>query len=114
MYPSEVIAGYNGWIELVVTSGGISYRWINPSDQRFLHAPTIRCGDFIGEVNLLLGSPVEKEYWDEEDLLAEFYSEEIMVLYKKSSEEVVGIHTLCSSGTSYKKWSFVFVAKGGS
>lgn len=109
MYPAEVIAGYNGWIELTVASAGLTYLWVNPSDQRFLRAPTIRRGDFVREVHTLLGPASEKESWDEDDLFAEFYSDEIMILYKKSTEEVDGIHTCSPSGTQYKKWDFVFV-----
>lgn len=110
LYSPDIIAGYNGWIELTPKTKGFTYCWINPGDSRFLQAPTIRVGDTVNQVHSLLGLASRVEEVPGEGLRAEFYSQEVMILYGTDDDKVRGVHTHKPPANHYKMWEFVFVA----
>jgi hypothetical protein len=109
IYPPDVISGYNGWIELTRVNNEWSYRWINPSAPRFRRSPTIRYGDFVGEIHNLLGTPVKLEPWPDANFRAEYHSDQVMVLYPKEGDATLGFYTFNSNDDSYLTWDFLFV-----
>jgi hypothetical protein len=109
LYSPDIIAGFEKWVELVKPVGKVDFEWVDPSEERFKKTPSVRIGDYRDSVKNLLGEFSWSEEFEDGNLIAEFYSESVMILYETKTQTVKGIYTHREPAENYTPWRFVFV-----
>lgn len=109
IYPSHIIAGFNGWVEITAAQGIVTYRWINPADPKYVQFPTLRRGDTRASVIDLLGAPLGFEETFDDKYLAENYSHQVSIIYDAHALSIDCFNTRRGLYMSVDVWEFVFV-----
>ena len=109
LYPPEIIAGFQGWIELSIVEAVIAPVWIDPTNPKYKSYPTVRKNDKKMAVARVMG----EHYQEEESLDPKYYierfSEKVAVIYDSETLEVVCINARENFEGEYDVWEFAFV-----